>query len=129
MGRINELNQANPINQLTSAQTLKLQHAAQTQVQFGDILQQKIGERQNVQFSKHAVQRVQERGIEMTDNLLNGLNHAIEKAIEKGAKDVVVIGEKGAFIVNVPNNVVVTTMSGAEMKENIFTNIDSAVLM
>ena len=124
MGRINELNQANPINQLTSAQTLKLQHAAQTQVQFGDILQQKIGERQNVQFSKHAVQRVQERGIEMTDNLLNGLNHAIEKAREKGAKDVV-----GAFIVNVPNNVVVTTMSGAEMKENIFTNIDSAVLM
>ena len=129
MGRINELNQANPINQLTSAQTLKLQHAAQTQVQFGDILQPKIGERQNVQFSKHAVQRVQERGIEMTDNLLNGLNHAIEKAREKGAKDVVVIGEKGAFIVNVPNNVVVTTMSGAEMKENIFTNIDSAVLM
>lgn len=129
MGRIDELNQVSQIGQLTSAQALKLQHAAQTQVQFGDILQQKIGERRDVQFSKHAVQRVQERGIEMTDNLLNDLNHAIQKAREKGAKDVVVIGEKGAFIVNVPNNVVVTTMSGAEMKENIFTNIDSAVLM
>ncbi|WP_434084601.1 hypothetical protein [Lacrimispora xylanisolvens] len=35
----------------------------------------------------------------------------------------------GAFIVNVPNNTVVTTMSGNEMKENIFTNIDSAVLL
>lgn len=129
MGRIDELNQVSQIGQITSAQALKLQHAAQTQVQFGDILQQKIGERRDVQFSKHAVQRVQERGIEMTDNLLNDLNHAIQKAREKGAKDVVVIGEKGAFIVNVPNNVVVTTMSGAEMKENIFTNIDSAVLM
>lgn len=129
MGRIDELNQVSQIGQLTSAQALKLQHAAQTQVQFGDILQQKIGERRDVQFSKHAVQRVKERGIEMTDNLLNDLNHAIQKAREKGAKDVVVIGEKGAFIVNVPNNVVVTTMSGAEMKENIFTNIDSAVLM
>lgn len=129
MGRIDELNQVSQIGQLTSAQALKLQHAAQTRVQFGDILQQKIGERRDVQFSKHAVQRVQERGIEMTDNLLNDLNHAIQKAREKGAKDVVVIGEKGAFIVNVPNNVVVTTMSGAEMKENIFTNIDSAVLM
>lgn len=129
MGRIDELNQVSQIGQLTSAQALKLQHAAQTQVQFGDILQQKIGERRDVQFSKHAVQRVQERGIEMTDNLLNDLNHAIQKAREKGAKDVVVIGEKGAFIVNVPNNVVVTTMSGTEMKENIFTNIDSAVLI
>ena len=65
----------------------------------------------------------------MTDGLMSDLNQAIQKAREKGAKDVVVIGEKGAFIVNVPNNVVVTTMSGTEMKENIFTNIDSAVLM
>ena len=65
----------------------------------------------------------------MTDSLLANLNQAVKKAQAKGAKDVVVIGESGAFIVNVPNNIVVTTMSGAEMKENIFTNIDSAVLM
>ena len=65
----------------------------------------------------------------MTDTLLQNLNQAVKKAQEKGAKDVVVIGESGAFIVNVPNNIVVTTMSGAEMKDNIFTNIDSAVLM
>lgn len=122
----------NKINQLTSAGALQLQRAAvqtQKKVQFGDILQNEINKKQSVQFSKHAAQRVQERGIPMTDNLLQGLNQAVEKARSKGAKDVVVIGEKGAFIVNVPNNVVVTTMSGAEMKENIFTNIDSAVLM
>ena len=65
----------------------------------------------------------------MTDSLLTDLNQAVAKAQEKGAKDVVVIGKSGAFIVNVPNNIVVTTMSGAEMKENIFTNIDSAVLI
>lgn len=65
----------------------------------------------------------------MTDNLLDNLNQAVSKARDKGAKDVVIIGENGAFIVNVPNNVVVTTMSGKEMRDNIFTNIDSAVLM
>lgn len=65
----------------------------------------------------------------MTDGLMQDLSNAVEKARAKGARDVVIIGEKGAFIVNVPNNVVITTMAGAEMKDNIFTNIDSAVLM
>ena len=125
----------NNISRVTNAQTLKLQRAAvQTQsgqtsgVQFGQLLQQEAA-KQQVQFSKHAVQRVQERGIEMNENLMQNLNEAVQKARAKGARDVVVIGETGAFIVNVPNNVVITTMSGQEMKENIFTNIDSAVLI
>lgn len=129
---MNKINQINQINQITNAGDLKLKHAAaqaEQGVQFGEVLKQRIGSQQNVQFSKHAALRVQQRGIEMTDGLMNDLNQAIQKAREKGAKDVVVIGEKGAFIVNVPNNVVVTTMSGTEMKENIFTNIDSAVLI
>lgn len=127
------------INQITNAGALQLQHAsaqlqAQTKtnadvsVQFSELLQ-KEADRSSVHFSKHAVQRVQERGIQMTDSLLGDLNQAVQKAREKGARDVVVIGQSGAFIVNVPNNVVVTTMSGTEMRENIFTNIDSAVLM
>ena len=128
----------NNVNQITNAGALKLQHAqaalqtrANTgnQVQFAELLQNESNKAQSVQFSKHAAQRVQQRGIEMTDSLLNNLNRAVKKAQEKGAKDVVVIGESGAFIVNVPNNIVVTTMSGAEMKENIFTNIDGAVII
>lgn len=139
INQINQVNQVNQINQITNAGALKLKHvSSQVQkagegkksgVQFADLLQQKAGVSQSVQFSKHAAKRVQERGIDMTDNLLDNLNQAVQKARAKGARDVVIIGESGAFIVNVPNNVVVTTMSGTEMKENIFTNIDSAVLM
>lgn len=122
----------NKVSQVTDARMLKLQHASvhtKASVPFGELLNKEVGKQQNVQFSKHAAQRVQERGIEVTDGLMQGLNNAVEKARAKGAKDVVVIGENGAFIVNVPHNVVITTMAGAEMKENIFTNIDSAVLM
>lgn len=139
MNQINQLNQVNQIKQITNAGALKLTHASsqiqktrtdtQPGVQFAELLQQKAEASQSVQFSKHAAKRVQERGIDMTDNLLDDLNQAVQKARAKGARDVVIIGESGAFIVNVPNNVVVTTMSGTEMKENIFTNIDSAVLM
>lgn len=128
----------NNVNQITNAGALKLKHAqgtlqtrtnAGSSVQFAELLQKEVNKPQSVQFSKHAALRVKERGIEMTDSLITDLNQAVRKAQEKGAKDVVVIGKSGAFIVNVPNNIVVTTMSGAEMKENIFTNIDSAVLI
>ena len=70
------------IEQITNAGALKLQHASAqlqaqtvagtgantgTKVQFADVLQKEADKAQSVQFSKHAVQRVRERGIEMTD--------------------------------------------------------------
>ena len=87
------------------------------------------GTDETIQFSKHAMQRVEQRGIEITDSFMNDLNTAVSKARDKGAKDMVVIDQNGAFIVNVPNNIVVTAISGSEMKENVFTNIDSAVII
>lgn len=120
------------INQPVSIQQLKLERAslgAETSVQFGELLKEQLKDSPEVRFSKHAAARVEQRGIEMKDTLLRDLNRAVDKAREKGSKDVIVIGEQSAFIVNVPNNVVVTTMSIREMKQNIFTNIDSAVLL
>ena len=70
-----------------------------------------------------------ERGIAVDAHLMNDLEHAVENAKKKGAKDVAIIGPQGVFIVNVPNNTVVTTMSQQDMREKVFTNIDSAVLM
>lgn len=125
------VNRIDQSNQLKSAAQLRLEHTVNTSADtgFGALLKSELVKDQGVQFSKHASQRVEQRGIELTDTLLNNINQAVEKAKEKGAKDVVVISSRGAFIVNVPNNTVVTTMSEAEMKENIFTNIDSAVLV
>jgi len=92
-----------------------------------DALQQKKLE--SLSFSKHAAKRMDERNIPMNDSLLGNLEHAVDEARKKGAKDVAVIGRQGVFIVNVPNNVVVTTMSEDDMKNKTVTNIDSAVFM
>ena len=124
---LEKVDQVSRAGNATNVQQLKLQHSEAGS--FGQLLRKEAEQGNGVHFSKHAAQRVRERGIEMTDSLLTNLNQAVKKAKEKGSRDVVVIGESGAFIVNVPHNIVVTTMSGAEMKENIFTNIDSAVLM
>ena len=79
-----------------------------------------------------ARQRTKEeiQGFEELDNqLLGDLEHAVDEARKKGSRDVAVIGSQGMFIVNIPNNTVVTTMSQDDMKNRIFTNIDSAVFM
>ncbi|MCI8342638.1 MAG: flagellar biosynthesis protein [Firmicutes bacterium] len=96
---------------------------------FKELLQTKIEEKSALQFSKHSRERIAQRGIEVTNELMSQLNSAAETARTKGAKDVVMIGSQAAFIVNIPNNIVVTAMNGNEMKNNIFTNIDSAVML
>lgn len=97
---------------------------------FGDslsLLQQK--QLESLNFSKHAQKRLDERKIEMNSGLMDDLRNAVEEARKKGARDVAVIGRQGIFIVNVPNNTVVTTMAEDDMKNRTLTNIDSAVFM
>lgn len=96
---------------------------------FEQILKTQIKENKELKFSKHAQERAAQRGIEVTPSLMSELEKAVDKASEKGAKDLAIIGQNEAFIVNVPNKVVITTMSYLELKNNIFTNIDSAVII
>ncbi len=97
------------------------------QTGFDQLLQEKA--KVGLNFSKHAAKRLYERGIAVDNQLMSDLEHAVEGARKKGAKDVAVIGPQGVFLVNVPNNMVVTTMGQQDMRERVFTNIDSAVLM
>ena len=95
--------------------------------EFSQLLQERA--KAGLNFSKHAAKRLGERGIAVDNQLMSDLEHAVEGARKKGAKDVAVIGAQGVFIVNVPNNMVVTTMGQQDMRQRVFTNIDSAVLM
>lgn len=97
---------------------------------FGEIFRQVSAEKESaINFSKHAKSRAEERGIELTPALMETLADTVEKAQEKGAKNILAFNATQAFIINVPYGRVITTMNQAEMKENIFTNIDGAVLI
>ena len=61
--------------------------------------------------------------------MLERLNRGIEIAAEKGSTDSLILVDTTAFLVSVKNNKVVTTMSQEDMKGNIFTNIDSTVII
>lgn len=98
-------------------------------VSFQDILSKKTTENTELRFSKHASNRLQDRNIKLTQEQLERLNEGATKAGEKGIRESLVIVDRLAFIVNVPNNTVVTAMEQTETNDNIFTNIDGAVIM
>ena len=98
---------------------------------FAQALRQKIDEKQSgVEFSKHAVQRLSERSIDITEgDTLERLNKGVEIAADKGSVETLVLVDTNAFVVSVKNNKVITTIPQEEMKGNIFTNIDSTVIV
>ncbi|MBE5884190.1 MAG: flagellar protein [Lachnospiraceae bacterium] len=102
---------------------------------FGQVLQSKalqhgtIGQAGELKFSKHASVRLADRNIELSNEQLERLKDGAQKAEQKGIKDSLVIVDELAFIVNIPNHTVVTAMDSTETNDNVFTNINGAVIM
>lgn len=82
-----------------------------------------------VKFSNHAIDRMVSRGITFGPQELQRINDAVEKAAAKGSKNSLLLMDNSALIVSVNNKTVVTVMDKTAMKENVFTNIDSTVVM
>lgn len=80
-------------------------------------------------FSKHAKNRIKSRSIKISDNMIFLLKEAIKKATDKGAKNSLIIIGDTAFVVSIENYTVITIIDQNSIKERVFTNIDSAVLM
>jgi flagellar operon protein len=98
--------------------------------EFGKLFQKELDRQtQPVAFSKHAQARVEERGIEITPDLMDQLRGGLVRAQAKGATNILAMDAEKAFIINVPNARVITALTQEEMKENIFTNIDGAVFL
>jgi flagellar operon protein len=98
---------------------------------FADLLKARLNERQGdnqLTLSKHAQARATQRGIELTEADMLRLGTAVQKARDKGLGDTLVMMDSNAFIINVPNRVVVTMVDQGD-RETVFTNIDGAVII
>lgn len=100
---------------------------------FEDVLRQQMSgaaeSTSELKFSKHANMRLEQRDIALSADQSQRLEAGVAKASEKGIKESLVIVDSLAFIVNVPNQTVVTAMDQTESDENVFTNIDGAVII
>ncbi|MZP30538.1 flagellar biosynthesis protein [Heliobacterium undosum] len=90
---------------------------------------QKILDQKTLKFSSHALQRLSQRNISLGEAELGKLNEAVDRVARKGAKESLILMRDLALVVSVKNRTVITAVDGNAMKDNVFTNIDSAVVI
>ena len=91
---------------------------------FENVLQRNL-----LKFSNHAAKRLEQRGITLGSRQLDQISSAVDQAAAKGSKESLILMKDMALIVSVANRTVVTAMDGSSMKDNVFTQIDSAVII
>jgi len=94
---------------------------------FGRLLQDKIGGLQDLKFSAHAVRRLEERQVELTNAHLDRLQSGLDQLSEKGSVNSAVMMDNTVYIVSVKNRTVVTAVQ--QEAQNVFTNIDSLAIV
>ncbi len=82
-----------------------------------------------LKFSNHAETRIKSRAINWNEDLERRVSGGIDSAREKGSRETLILAGNVAVIANVKSRTVITAMDAANLKERIFTNIDSAVIV
>jgi flagellar operon protein len=84
---------------------------------------------QPLKFSAHAQQRLESRNIRLTQDDVAKMNAMADKAAAKGSKQSLFMMRDVAMVVSITNRTVITAVDQSSMKENVFTNIDSAAII
>lgn len=95
---------------------------------FARVLDEKLPS-QGVKFSQHAQERLKSRNIVLSANDIANLEGAVNNVAQKGGKESLVMMKDAALVVSITNRTVVTALDRSQMQGNVFTNIDSAVII
>ncbi|WP_343248416.1 TIGR02530 family flagellar biosynthesis protein [Diplocloster hominis] len=103
--------------------------SAEQEKSFQNLLEEQILKESQVSFSRHALERVAQRNVDVSTERLERLNEGIRLAEEKGLKEPLILMDSTAFVVSVKNNRVITVVQDENLKGNVFTNIDGTVMI
>lgn len=95
---------------------------------FEEVLQQTQGMDGTLKFSAHARTRIQSRQIAIAPSDIKRIEGALQKVAAKGGRESLVLVDQTAYVVSVPNRTVITVVDKDNLQQNVFTNIDSAVI-
>ena len=96
-------------------------------VNFSDLLKEKLNKPVGFTISKHAAERMESCNMNPSD--FKKINEAINLATEKGVKNCLIVYREVAMITSVENRTVITAVDKIRAKDNVFTNIDSVILL
>lgn len=100
-----------------------------TDTNFNSILDKAINKNESFVISAHAFERLNDRNITLNKDDMKAINDGINKALAKGCKDSVIIYKDTAYVTSIKNRTVITAVDKENCKQNIFTNIDSVVIL
>lgn len=95
---------------------------------FSEVLQKVSGDGKQLQFSGHAQKRLEDRNILLNEADLLRIQEAVDRAELKGSRESLILDGDNAFVVNIENRTVITAVDQMELRERVFTQIDSAVI-
>jgi flagellar operon protein len=96
---------------------------------FKDVLNNTIADKKSFVISNHAAERLQTRNISLNASDMNRINDGINKAEEKGAKDCLILYKDVALVASIKNRTIITAVDKDSSRGNVFTNIDSVVML
>jgi len=124
---LDRLNQVRKKNDINSSSIQKNGNVAGNN--FANMLQKQMDQNGMVQFSAHAMRRVEQRGLNVSMENMQRLNNGVAQAQAKGSKNSLILVDQDAFVVNVSNRTVITALDKSQTDGNVFTNIDSVAIM
>lgn len=110
-------------------QTRESKTKVNTRSNFESIFDEELKKVEEVKISAHAMERLKKRNIELNSEDLEKITNAIDKAEAKGANESLLLYKDIAFIASIRNKTIITAVDSKSAKDNVFTNIDSAVLI
>ncbi|MDW8799656.1 TIGR02530 family flagellar biosynthesis protein [Clostridium sp. A1-XYC3] len=103
--------------------------AEKARISFKDILDKKIDKKESFIISNHAAERLKQRDITFDEEDMRNINEGINKAEEKGCRESLILYKDTALVASVRNRTIITAMDKDDSKGNVFTNIDSVVML
>ena len=100
-----------------------------TKKDFNQVLNDIKNKNNDIKFSKHASKRRSNRNIDISNKEIERLEDAFKKANANGIKDALILMDNKAFIANIKNKTIITSVEKEALKQNVFTNIDGAVII
>jgi len=107
----------------------KVHPAKKGEASFAEVLKEKTQEIGSVKLSAHAVNSLEKRRINLSPHDLKNINNAVKKAEAKGSKESLFLMDDLALIVSIKNKTIVTAIDKDHLKDNLFTKIDSAIII
>jgi flagellar operon protein len=97
--------------------------------EFKDILKKTVKKEDSFVMSNHAAERLKDRNISLNESDMNKINEGINKADEKGSRESLILYKDVVLVASVRNRTIITAVDKDGSKGNVFTNIDSVVLL